>query len=320
MAPFLIQTKESRKQATVKTKVDSTSLPFICASFLADDPSLLPYFAGSYLFFALIFGYLFFNRQLLFPIAPDRSRQFIDIEFVSNADFQNKQDLLPSTIPRPSVGKRVSPDNTTVTPETLAPPAQANPSQNQPQHREFTYTISCPRRTTVDAINSIARLPVKAKSTTENSIDRQVKQPSTQLDLEEVSPLEMTEIKDNDGDNSLELWQDGGRSSQGLGTTSTLANYLKELHKKLKHSWSPPSGPAHHIKVLFRLAADGSIVSLQLAASSGDNAADNSALIAVSKAAPFGKLPTDYPGRFLDLVYTFNYSTDELRELPVPKE
>jgi len=130
----------------------------------------------------------------------------------------------------------------------------------------------------------------------------------------------MTEIKDNDGDNSIELWQDGGRSSEGFGATSALANYLKELHKKLKHTWSPPSGPPRHIKVLFRLAADGSIVSLKLMSSCGDTSADNSALEAVNKAAPFGRLPKDYPSHFLDLVYTFNYSTDELSEVAPSRE
>ena len=48
----------------------------------------------------------------------------------------------------------------------------------------------------------------------------------TDLNLEEVAPLALTEVKDNDGDDSLELWQDGGRSNKGLGAATALTNYL----------------------------------------------------------------------------------------------
>jgi protein TonB len=136
------------------------------------------------------------------------------------------------------------------------------------------------------------------------------------MELEEVAPFAMTEVMDNEGDDSVELWQNGGRSEHGFGAPSSLANYLKELHKKLKRSWTPPPGPAHHIKVLFRLSSVGSLVSLKLISSSGDTVADNSALEAVNKAAPFGKLPKDYSNPYLDLAYTFNYSADELNEVP----
>src|SRR5262249_8816145 len=145
------------------------------------------------------------------------------------------------------------PTQTVVLAGTTVPAAESQPKQNQPQHKEFTYTINCQQHSQVDKTNFIARLPAKPKKEPEKEAVQLVKQPQVDMQLEEVAPLAMTEVKDNDGDNSVELWQDGGRSRGGTGATSSLAEYLKELHKKLKRTWSPPPGPVRHIKVLFRL-------------------------------------------------------------------
>jgi TonB family protein len=326
----LIQTKESRRQVQTQDKVEDIVLPSICASFLAEEFSLWPYLAWSHLFSILLFAILFFYNSL--QIEPDRKKQIIDIEFLSATDFKNKDDLLPATLPKLSLGKRVSPTDHSLLPKTFTLAVESDPQHQEAQQREFTYAINCQQRKSADALNcgvgvgaalAARTRPLDlrvAKATLTYPMVSPVKQALAEMQLEEVAPLAMTEVKDNDGDNSLELWQDGGRSNEGLGAPSALANYLKGLHKKLKHTWSPPPGQAHRIKVLFRLAANGGLVSLKLVVSSGDTNADNSALEAVNKAAPFGKLPQGYPSHFLDLAYTFNYSTDELSEVAPPIE
>jgi TonB family protein len=319
----LIQTTESRKRLRTRHKVESVEeivLPRICAYFLSDDLPLLPYVGWSSLSFIVLFTCLLLNKELLFPVEPDRTKQAIDIEFVSPTDFRNRNDLLPSTQPKPSLGKRMSPAKETFVASAAVSLKQTDLQQSKPQYREFKYTINCQPSTSMDPLNSLARTPSKLKSKMEQPAVKPKESLSPQMELEEVAPFAMTEVKDNEGDNSLEVWQNGGRSDEGFGAPSSLANYLKELHKKLKHTWSPPPGPAHHIKVLFRLSSDGCVISIKLISSSGDTDADNSALEAVNKASPFGKFPKDYPNRYLDLAYTFNYSADELNEVASPKE
>jgi len=158
----LIQTKESRKQAPGQNKVEGIAFPAVCASFLAEDSSLLPYLAWSNLFFILLFSYLFINKQLLFPIEPDRTKQAINIELVSAADFQNKNDLLPSTIPKPSLGKRVSPLDEVILPRTSVPVEAAKTQPSKSQYKEFAYAINCRQHACADAFNSVTRLPVKS--------------------------------------------------------------------------------------------------------------------------------------------------------------
>jgi len=135
------------------------------------------------------------------------------------------------------------------------------------------------------------------------------------MEVEEVHPPQLLEITDNDGEIGAEIWQAGGRSNGGKGAPSSLSTYLKEMHKKLKKNWSPPSGTSRHAQVRFRLRRDGSTVTVRLIASSGDPSVDQSALQAIAAAAPFGNLPKDYLAEYLDVLYTFNYRADELTEV-----
>jgi TonB family protein len=136
------------------------------------------------------------------------------------------------------------------------------------------------------------------------------------VDFEEVQPPQLLEITDNDGEIGAELWQAGGRSSGGKGAPSSLVDYLKEIHKKLKRTWTPPSGSSRRAQIVFRLRRDGSTAAVKLILSSGDPEVDQSALKAIQVAAPFGILPKDYLPEYLDVRYLFNYRADELKEVP----
>lgn len=286
------------------------------ALYLPDDQSLLPYLTASYFIFAASINCLVLYKQFFHPIETKANKQYVEIELVSAADYQNKKNVLPSTTPKPSLGKRFSPIDVS---DTSIPLTSSLIKLTKREQEKSIRAVQGEKTNSLQkhdtyVVNSIVRLPAKPKVNNATKI-AQSEQNSSQLDLEEMQPLALTEIKDNDGDDSIELWQDGGHSNQGLGASSELTDYLKELHKKLKQAWRPPETLAHHIKVLFRLAGDGSIMSLKLTASCGDPAADNSALIAIRKSAPFGNLPKECVAGCLDLAYTFNYSADEMREL-----
>ncbi|HEY9786502.1 MAG TPA: TonB family protein [Candidatus Obscuribacterales bacterium] len=133
--------------------------------------------------------------------------------------------------------------------------------------------------------------------------------------FEEVAPIELYELADNSGDAGIEVWQSGGRSEGGKGAPSTLQEYLKNLHKRIKRAWTPPHGDPRVAEVLFRISREGKLTSVRLLTSSGHQDADRAAMEAIMSCAPYKSLPSDYQPAFLDIRYTFNYRTDELTEV-----
>ncbi len=251
----------------------------------------------------------------------------IDIEFLSQSDFKDTKNLLPATLPKPSLAKRTSPIMQTKGQLFSEPVFIIRPANNQSKSSEEAQDESKKQSTSPEI--SAARsdlsnryLPLNvpytqiphqfsAKSTPAKKFEKL----DAPMNMEEVKPPELLEVKENEGDNSYNYWQNGGSSTKGTGVSSSLADYLKDLHSKLKHAWVPPPGTVHHIKVIFRLNRTGNLVSVKLTQSSGNTNADESALTAIKNSAPFGRLPSDYPHQFLDLAYTFNYTTDELSEI-----
>jgi outer membrane biosynthesis protein TonB len=135
--------------------------------------------------------------------------------------------------------------------------------------------------------------------------------------ISEVEPPEMVELIENDGDtNALQVFQRGGDSTGGRGKENGLSRYLKELHRKIKSSWSPPKGTSLRVELIFRIKRDGSLASVRISGTSGEQEADRSAIGAIvgatRKPTP---LPADYEPDSLDVLYTFNYNVDELQEV-----
>ncbi len=324
--------KVKKSQALLFTK--SSQFVDIFNIYYRQDHALLPYIAWSSLFSGLSLIGFFYSSHFFCIDRKDWQKQVVDIELVSNTDFQDKQDLLPATKPKPALAKKTSPvvesRGELFTPPVFVIRAPGNENGSKTQtperqkqleqdHQDKSYNLVSSSKSLIDVTDLANRyvpltvpfsaIPVKSKK------NKHIEKSDNYLNIEEVKPPELVEIKENEGDNSNDIWQSGGRSSQGAGSPSSLAEYLKDLHRKLKHYWTPPSGAVHHIKVVFRLAKDGSLLSCRLINSSGNTMADNSALEAIKDAAPFGKLPTDYSQPFLDLAYTFNYTTDELTEI-----
>ncbi|HEY9717275.1 MAG TPA: TonB family protein [Trichormus sp.] len=135
--------------------------------------------------------------------------------------------------------------------------------------------------------------------------------------MEEVAPPEMLELTDSQGEtHANELWQAGGHSNGGTGSPSLLATYLKDLHRRIKRAWVPPADKTRTAEILFRIKRTGHLTSIKLMRSSGNSESDEAAMAAIASCSPFKSLPDDYPGDFLDLEYTFNYTADRLSEMP----
>ena len=98
-----------------------------------------------------------------------------------------------------------------------------------------------------------------------------------------------------------------GNSGSGSGEVD-MGPWMKELQKKIKHSWYPPKGnESKRIKVSFKVHKDGHITRVKLASSSGVQVADDAALKALDDAAPFAALP-DGVGDDVDINFTFDYN------------
>jgi TonB family protein len=87
---------------------------------------------------------------------------------------------------------------------------------------------------------------------------------------------------------------------------ASLASYMNDLESRIKKTWGPPAGHESAIvSVLFRVNANGEVSDLKLYRSSGHATADEAALQAIQRAAPFA-IPPARVGVPLDVQYTFD--------------
>ena len=294
--------------------------------YYKQDRDLSPYLFFAVLVVLAFLTGLFLSKNLFNSGKENKLSQLIDIEFVSQSDYKDTKNLLPASQPKPSLAKRTSPVKQSkgqlfVEPVFVVRAANSQNKSKEEQekpNKQATMTEVFIDRSALANRYVPMNVPFSQEPHLLSAKNLQGKNTEKQqgpMDMEEVKPPELMEVKENEGDETYNHWQDGGSSTKGTGITSSLADYLKVLHSKLKHAWSPPPGTVRHIKVIFRLSKGGNLVSIQLIQSCGDKVADESALVAVKNSAPFGKLPGDYRHQFLDLAYTFNYTTDELSEI-----
>lgn len=83
-------------------------------------------------------------------------------------------------------------------------------------------------------------------------------------------------------------------SWSGGSSIPDLAQYMAFVQSRVEQAWSPPRGTTFNtIHLRFKVNHDGSVSELQITGSSGSGAADQSALAAVHRAAPY---PAPPPG------------------------
>ena len=286
--------------------------------------SLRQTIALSYAVFSLLMCvWMALNRDITWKQPVVTTRQVIDIELVSDKDFKDNNDILPGTIEKQTVKEQASAQEvqsespqpvmthkSTVTPATVHVAHSPKDTLNRIIPTKAPATDSSqdvfPMR-----ISEAPRTPAPQVKAQNQPVRSAPEQPM----LEEVAPLEMIEMTENTGDKGNESYQAGGRSKGGTGTPAPISAYLKELHRRIKHAWTPPSGVTRSAEVLFRIKHNGSLVSIKIIQSSGDETIDESALQAISECAPFKALPEAFSPQFLDLQYKFNYTADSLSEL-----
>ena len=88
---------------------------------------------------------------------------------------------------------------------------------------------------------------------------------------------------------------------------SDFGPYLADLERRIKRAWFPPSGTEQKlIQVIFLANSHGNLCEQQLSRSCGAVLADQAAMKAIERAAPFKKLP-EGTKEFERFEVTFNY-------------
>jgi len=293
-------------------------------------------FPGSLAISASVISFLFAFFAFVHYWAPDRSmlvnRQVIDIELVSPHDYRDRHDIAPSTQKEQLVTAEKNLPAKAAAPSPPKVVARAVPIKHTaatiaPEHK----IAASPPQVTV---------PVKARTAGEQAfvIRQQPDAPSpgtvappkavprakpvvamrnklNEISLEEVSPAQLMEVPDKSDEPSGEISQTGGHSQDGAGSQPLLVAYLNDIHKRIKRAWSPPQGETRSARILFRVKKNGRLASLKLVDSCGTFSSDQSAMHAIVAAAPFKALPAEYSSDYLDLLYTFNYTRDEISEV-----
>ncbi|MEO5987440.1 MAG: TonB family protein [Candidatus Eisenbacteria bacterium] len=88
------------------------------------------------------------------------------------------------------------------------------------------------------------------------------------------------------------------------------AYYLQQVRVRVGSNWTTPAGASsgQRAEVYFRIARDGSVRDVRLAASSGNPWFDQAATRAVTIAAPLPPLPMGYGAGVLGITYGFEYT------------
>lgn len=89
-----------------------------------------------------------------------------------------------------------------------------------------------------------------------------------------------------------------------------MSDYIRNLQKRIKQNWNRGQSAWGTTRLLFKIARDGTLLKVEINKSCGSKEADNAALDAVLKAAPFPPLPEDFKNDSVDILFSFNVSSD----------
>jgi TonB family protein len=83
--------------------------------------------------------------------------------------------------------------------------------------------------------------------------------------------------------------------------------YLQQVQTRITSNWNRVSSSQGRVQVYFRIAKDGSIDRVRIEIPSGNAAMDESARMAVLRAAPLQRLPDGYEAPYLGVRFWFTY-------------
>ena len=83
--------------------------------------------------------------------------------------------------------------------------------------------------------------------------------------------------------------------------------YLQQVQTRITANWNRVSNSQGRVQIYFRIAKDGSLDRVRVEIPSGNSAMDESARMAVLRAAPLQRLPEGYEGQYLGVRFWFTY-------------
>ena len=83
--------------------------------------------------------------------------------------------------------------------------------------------------------------------------------------------------------------------------------YLQQVQARITTNWNRVSSTQGRVQIYFRIAKDGSLDRVRIEIPSGNAAMDESARMAVLRAAPLQRLPEGYEGQYLGVRFWFTY-------------
>jgi TonB family protein len=105
-------------------------------------------------------------------------------------------------------------------------------------------------------------------------------------------------------------------SAQGSGALTLnvsdfpFAWYLAAIHRKVTERWEGRALQGRQPVVTFEISRDGQVSSVSIKDSSGNPYYDRTAMRAIAEAAPFPRLPDEFPGSVLRVHMGFNFAQD----------
>src|SRR6266850_3095159 len=89
-----------------------------------------------------------------------------------------------------------------------------------------------------------------------------------------------------------------------------LDTYLAAVNRKVNDRWGGLGLQGRQPVITFEIGRDGQVANVSVKDSSGNRYYDLTAMRAVAEAAPFPKLPDEFPGAVLRVHMGFNFAQD----------
>jgi protein TonB len=83
--------------------------------------------------------------------------------------------------------------------------------------------------------------------------------------------------------------------------------YLAAIHRKVTERWEGRALQGRQPVVTFEIGRDGQVSNVSVKESSGNPYYDRTAIRAIAEAAPFPRLPDEFPGSLLRVHMGFNF-------------
>ncbi|MGK7915608.1 MAG: TonB family protein [Prochloraceae cyanobacterium] len=304
------------------------------------DPFLLFLLLSVLLHGVALFVLAFWNR--LIPPTPQK-KKYAPVEFVvvppqESPNPETKRRALTNSVAKGAVKPKIPPATDKLPGEAssanqkpqpvVAPKVSVAPKAKSPVKRQSTPQRNQTPRTQTKPLKPLPTLtkrgnssqPVKPLPTARKQPVAKVAPSPTpmQKPSSSSSPASLLggSYARGNGDNSASSFfnpqasasrQDPNQRGVNARKDADLGPYLNELWRRVKRNWKPTTPQKdRYTVVVFSIHRDGNISGLKLVETSGSPVADQEAMEAIRKSAPFAPLPKDYAHDRFKLTFSFN--------------